>query len=69
MSEHVASTRTKLAEAHIYHSPPGLGVAVVNTYYFCCKTCGNCGRRWTAVGQAQEEAQLHVMNHPIPEGS
>lgn len=64
MSEHVACTRSLVAEAHIYHSPPIMG-GEMDTYYFCCKTCGNCGRRWTAVGPASEEAQLHVANHPM----
>ena len=63
---HIASARTVIAQADVYETPePLLDNAYEYTYYFCCRTCGNCGRRHTGRAPAVEEAEQHVLNHPI----
>jgi hypothetical protein len=55
----IRSSNTE-AQAKVYHSyEPGPGID--DTYYFCCKTCGNCGRRWTSHARAIDEAITHVL--------
>jgi hypothetical protein len=54
---------TPHASAEVYHTP-AQGSDSMDTYYFACHTCGNCGRRWTGRKPAAEEAMTHVAEHP-----
>jgi hypothetical protein len=59
---------SSVAMVSVYHTPehfPG-GDRSYDTYYMCCHTCGNCGRRHSGPEPALADATDHILNaHPI----
>lgn len=52
------------AQATVYRTPAQGDYEGHETFYFCCDTCGACGRRWLSHDRALDEAVWHVLNSP-----
>lgn len=62
----VASTKSAEVIADVWHTHAHDLSDYAETYYFCCRTCGACGRRWVGVDPAVNQAVDHIINaHPL----
>ena len=58
------ASKSRGALANVYEAIHAGDDGGAYTYYFCCETCGACGKHRRGYGHASQDASDHMQFHP-----